>query len=366
MILTDTSVSLFVPSLAGGGAERVAINLARGFTKRNLKVDLVLQSAVGSFLTKVPDGVRIVDLKSPGIVPKLFALMRYLQEERPTVLFSILDNVNVATWAQRLTGVSTKVVVGVHNTFSQDFQGIKGKIKPYLVRYSYPLAGGIIAVSEGAAQDLSKMSGLPLKDIRIIYNPVITPELFEKAKEPLDHPWFAPGEPPVILGVGRLVYQKDFVTLIKAFALIKKRMPARLMILGEGIERANLEKLLEELNLENEVSLPGFVENPYTYMAKASVFVLSSIYEGFGNVVAEAMAVGTPVVSTDCESGPAEILENGKYGSLVPVGDFNKLADAILNTLNNPRNSEILQMRSQAFSAEKVVEQYLDFVHSVP
>ena len=362
MAFNDNYVSLFVPSLSGGGAERVALNLAQGFADRNLKVDLVLENAVGSFLSKVPNGVRVVDLQSPGVLRKIFALKGYLQRERPAVLFSILDNINVAAWAQRLAGVSTRVVVGVHNNFSQDFQGIKGKLKPFLVRYSYPLANGIIAVSQGVAEDLSRLSGLPLNKIRVIYNPVVMPELFNKAKEPINHPWFNPGEPPVILGVGRLVSQKDFSTLLRAFALVRQQIPARLMILGEGIERAKLEQLVQELRLENDVALPGFTENPYTYMAKAAVFVLSSIYEGFGNVVAEAMAVGTSVVSTDCESGPAEILENGKYGYLVPVGDAETMAKSILTTLNYPTNSELLQQRAKAFSGEKIVDQYLEFL----
>lgn len=172
------------------------------------------------------------------------------------------------------------------------------------------------------------------------------------------------------MGVGRLVKQKDFSTLVRAFALVQQRCPVRLMILGDVDKREpsikpQLEALVRELGLENEVALPGFVENPYNYMAKADVFVLSSIYEGFGNVVAEALATGTSVVSTNCESGPAEILENGKYGRLVPVGDAEALANGILATLSNPTDSEILQQRSQAFSVDRVVDQYLEVLNSL-
>jgi len=164
----------------------------------------------------------------------------------------------------------------------------------------------------------------------------------------------------VLLGVGRLVMQKDFPTLIQAFALVRQRCPARLTILGEGEKRPQLEALVRELGLEAEVSLPGFVQNPYAYMARSAVFVLSSAWEGFGNVVAEAMAVGTSVVSTDCQSGPAEILEGGRYGKLVSVGDVAALAEAILATLSQPTDPEVLRQRSRAFSVDLVVDQYLE------
>lgn len=360
MNLKTTSVCLFLPSLTGGGAERAAVNLLEGFVERGLKVDLVLQNAVGTFLAKVPPEVRVIDLKSPGIVPKTLALMRYLRQEQPKVLLSLLDNVNSAGWAQRFTGVPTRVVVSVQNNLSQDFRGVKGKLKPYLVRFSFPWADEIVAVSQGVAEDLARISGLAKENIRVIYNPVVTPELFEKAKEPIDDPWFAPGEPPVLLGVGRLVLQKDFPTLIQAFALVRQRCRARLTILGEGEKRPQLEALVRELGLEAEVSLPGFVQNPYAYMARSAVFVLSSAWEGFGNVVAEAMAAGTSVVSTDCQSGPAEILEGGRYGKLVSVGDAAALAEAILATLSQPTDPEVLRQRSRAFSVDLVVDQYLE------
>lgn len=360
MTLNDNSISLFLPSFTGAGAERAALHLTQGFVERGLKIDLVLQNAVGAFLTKVPPEVRVVDLRSPGLLHKLLALIRYLQRERPTVLLSMLDNVNVAAWAQRLSGVPTRVVVCVQNTLSQDFRGVKGKLKPYLVRYSYPWVDEIVAVSQGVAEDLARISGLALEDIQVIYNPVVTPDLFEKVKEPIDHPWFAPEEPAVILGVGRLVIQKDFPTLIRAFALVRQHCPVRLLILGEGEKRPQIEGLIHELGLEDEVALPGFVANSYAYMARAAVFVLSSAWEGLPTVLIEAIATGTPVVSTECPSGPAEILDNGKYGRLVPVGDVEALADAILATLCKPIDPKILRQRSRAFSIERSVDQYLE------
>lgn len=358
------SVSFFLPNLDGGGAERAMLHLAAGMAKRGIKTDLILANAEGEYLEKVPPEVRLINLNSrtPVILWKTLALRRYLQQEKPTYLLSALDILSAATWAKKLAGVPTKVIMCVQTNLSQQFKndtGIMSKIRPLLVKQWYPLADGTIAASQGVAEDVSQISGIPVKNIDVIYNPVVMPELFDKAKEPINHPWFAPGEPPVILGVGRLVPQKDFPTLIKAFAILRRQISAKLVILGEGEKRPQLEALVRELKLENDVDLPGFKDNPYTYMAKATLFVLSSAWEGFGNVVAEAMAVGTPVVSTNCPSGPAEILENGKYGNLVSMGDVDGLADAILETLKNPTNSQLLQERALDFTVDNVVDQYL-------
>jgi len=206
-------------------------------------------------------------------------------------------------------------------------------------------------------------AGLPRERIQVIYNPVLTPQIPSMAAMPLDHPWFAPGEPPVILGAGRLRREKDFASLIRAFARLRTQRPVRLVILGEGEERAALEALVQVLGIESVVSLPGFVENPFTYMSKATVFVISSVWEGFGNVLVEAMACGMPVVSTDCPSGPSEILEYGRYGPLVPVGDIEALAEAIGLTLENPIDAETLQRRAGNFSIDNIPDQYLDILH---
>lgn len=370
----NTHVSVFLPNLDGGGAELVMLRVAQGLANLGLKVDLVLAKTEGAYLTKVPANVRIIDLKSnsPVILCKTFALRRYLQQQKPDVLLSALDIVSAGTLAKLLAGVSTRVVMCVHTNLSQQFRDkpdiFVGKIRATLVRWFYPWADAIVAVSQGVGQDLARVAQLPLDRISVIYNPVVTPEVLRQAKEPIDHPWFATGEPPVILGVGRLVRQKDFATLVRAFAIVRQRCQARLMILGDVDQREptikpQLEDLVQQLGLKGEVAFPGFVENPYAYMAKAKVFVLSSIYEGFGNVVAEAIATGTSVVATECESGPAEILENGKYGKLVSVCDATALAEAIVTTLRNPTNPEILKQRSQAFAMDSVVWQYLEVIN---
>lgn len=363
------SISVFLPALEGGGAERAMLHLAEGFAERGVKTDLVIAQAEGAYLKQLPGNVRLVDLHSrfPVLLSKTLALRHYLQQEQPDVLLSALDIMGSAPWAQRLAGVPTQIVMCIQTHLSQQFRDHQphtiGKVRPHFVRWFYGWADGIVAASHGVAADFAQMAKRPIDQIQVIYNPVITPSVLAKLEEPLDHPWFAADEPPVVLGVGRLVSQKDFLTLIKAFAQVRQQCTARLMILGEGEQRPQLEALVRELDLADDVALPGFVDNPYAYMAKSSVFALSSVFEGFGNVVAEALAAGTSVVSTDCESGPAEILANGQYGRLVPVGDATALADAIVATLAEPMDANILRQRAEAFSVANITDQYLEFLY---
>ena len=357
-------VALFVPSLVGGGAERVMVNIANGLANRDVDLDLVLVNAIGPFLAEVSPRVRVIDLKSARTLTSLPKLVGYLRRERPKAMLSALNRANlVALWAGRLSGSSTRMVVSVHNTLSVETantRGIRARIIPALMRYSFPWADTVVAVSLGVAEDLVHTISQPRERVQVIHNPVVSPRLHENANCSLDHPWFAPAAPPVVLGVGRLYKSKDFPLLIRAFALVRKERPARLMILGEGEDRPTLEALVRYLGLEEDVKLPGFVENPYQYMKAAAVFALSSRWEGFGLVLVEAMAVGTPVVSTDCLSGPAEILEDGKWGRLVPVGDAEALAGAIISALDDPPDPECLHRRAMDFSLERVTQQYLE------
>ncbi len=356
-------IALFVPSLRGGGAERVMVNLARGFAQRGLKVDLVLAKAEGPYLAEVPSSVRVVDLGAKRVLYSLPGLVRYLRRERPKSLLSVMNHANVvAVWARRLSGSPLRLVVSEHNTLSvattNNARNLRVRMMPLLIKVFYPLADAVVVVSQGVADDLIRLTGFPRESVCVIYNPVVTPELFAKAEEPLNHPWFRPGEPPVILGVGKLTKQKDFPTLIQAFALVRKEQPARLVILGEGEDRPKLEALVRELGLKDDVALPGFIDNPYKYMKQATVFVLSSRWEGLPSVLIEALALGTPVVSTDCPSGPAEILEGGKWGRLVPVGDPQSLARSILSVLQNPPEPPP-EAAWKRFSLEKIVDSYL-------
>ncbi|MFB2938669.1 glycosyltransferase [Aerosakkonemataceae cyanobacterium BLCC-F154] len=354
-------LAIFLMDLGGGGAERVMINLAHGFAECKLNVDLVLVKPEGPYLSQISPQINLVHLKSSRLILSLPSLVRYLEENQPKVLLSALEDTNfVALWARKLANVSTKVVVTVHNHLSQEAENatsFKRRMTPTLVKWFYPLADRVIAVSEGVAKNLIEL-GVPSEKTTWIYNPIVSKEMLEKLQEPVSHPWLLPNQPPVILGVGRLTKQKDFATLIRAFAQVKQEYPAKLIILGEGNEQKNLTNLVLELNLTEDVVFPGFVANPYSYMAHASVLVLSSAWEGFGNVLVEAMAAGTPVVSTDCESGPAEILAQGKYGKLVPVGNVESMAQAILTTLKNPPNSNILKQRSEDFSLTNAIIKY--------
>ena len=362
MSILTNKVALFLPSLRGGGAERVMVNLARGFYDQGINVDLVLAKAEGPYLSEVPAGVRVIDLHSSRVLFSLPGLVRYLRRERPQSILSAMDHANiVAIWARKLSGVPCRVIVSVHNTLSRTTahsSNLRVRLIPNLIRIFYPWADDIVTVSNGVADDFASTIGLQRERIKVIYNPVITPELFEKAREPLDHPWFAAGQPPVVLSVGRLTKQKDYPTLIRAFALVRRKYPARLMILGEGEERAKLEALAQELGLQDDISLPGFVDNPYAYMARAAVFVLSSAWEGLPTVLIEAMAVGRPVIATDCPSGPAEILENGKWGKLVPVGDVEALAEAIAHKISSPMQKSRLDV-CERFRMDKVIAQYI-------
>lgn len=357
-----TDIAFFLVNLDGGGAEKVMLSLADGFAAKGLKVDLVLAKLEGEYLSFIPPNVRVVNLESPRLITSLPLLVKYLKKHRPQVLISALEDPNtLAIIAKMLARVPTRIVITVHNHLSRyctQSNELKRKITPFLVRWLFPYADAIVAVSQGVADDAVKMSRLSPQRIDTIYNPIFTPDLLTKIQEPLEHPWFIDSQPPVILGVGRLTKQKDFATLIRAFALVKQQFSARLMILGQGEELAALTALVAELNLVDDVAFPGFVANPYAYMHKAELLVMSSIFEGFGNVIVEGMIAGTSVVATDCESGPAEILANGKYGKLVAVGDVPGLANAIVSTLKNPLDPTILQQRGQEFSLATALAKY--------
>jgi glycosyltransferase involved in cell wall biosynthesis len=320
-----------------------------------------LQKAIGPYLAQVPNSIRVVDLQVFGPLSNLQSLARYLEQEQPDVMLAILDNWNVAGLAKRLAGVQTQIIASAHNMPSLDMRlgpNFKSRVKVDLMRLSYRFTDHFVAVSQGVAAEVAAIMELPKSRIRVIYNPVVSPELPALAQAPILHPWFAPDGPPVILGVGRLTIQKDFPTLIRAFALIQPQCSARLMILGDGPQRQQLTDLIAELGLGETVCLVGFQDNPYAYLARSAVFAFSSAWEGFGNVIVEALAVGTPVVSTDCRSGPAEILEGGKYGRLVPVGDAAALGAAILGVLAAPPDPEPGKRRSADFTIAAIVAQY--------
>jgi glycosyltransferase involved in cell wall biosynthesis len=358
---SSSRLAIFLPGLYEGGAERTLLKLAIGIAERGHPVDLILIHKVGPYLKDVPDSIRLVVLNSARDIFSLVPLIRYLRQEKPGVLLSGLYTNIIALWAKRLARVPTWVVVSERNTLSQSVKhysaDMRLRLMPQLIRWFYPWANRVVAVSKGVANDLSKVTGIPVERIDVIYNPVVTPGLLTEASATLEHPWFQPGMPPVVLAAGRLTGQKDFPTLIRAFAQVRQDRAVRLIILGEGEERSNLENLSHDLGLETEVSLPGFLLNPYPYMRRASVFALSSRWEGLPGALIEAMYCGIPLVSTDCPHGPREILGGGKYGRLVPVGDANAMAQAIQDALDYkipaaPREGW------QRFELDFIVDQY--------
>jgi glycosyltransferase involved in cell wall biosynthesis len=360
-------IALFLPSVRGGGAQRIVVNLAQGMTERGLPVDVVLTTAEGVFMDQLPAAARVVDLRARRVIGCLGPLAAYLRREQPRVLVSSMSHANViAIVAARLSGSGTPLVVTEHNTMSvaAGESAMARWLWPPLLRLFYPLADSVVAVSEGAADDFARTTGLPRERIEVVYNPVVTPELMALARQAPDHAWFAPGGPPVVLAVGRLTAQKDFPTLLRAFARIRTHCPARLVILGEGEERPALEAMIRELGLADSVALPGFRANAMAYMAGSALFVLSSAWEGLPTVLIEAMAAGTRVVSTDCPSGPREILRNGELGALVPVGDPAALAEAIVAALRGPAPATPPSALAP-FTRDAAVDHYLRLVESV-
>ncbi len=389
-----TRVAFFVPSLTGGGVERVTLTLAGAFAAAGHPVDIVVTRAGGDYEQKIPAGVSLHVMKPTGILrsrwlawragavpattlsrPVLLpirssrilrhiaGLAAYLEEHRPAVLISGMSYPNlVALWARNRAGVPVRVVVVEHNTLSQTIRRVRFRWRwrylPALLRSAYRQADAIVAVSQGVADDVAATTGLPRSDIRTIYNPVVSPELAHAGDARPEDDWFAPGMPPVLIGIGRLTSAKRFDVLIRAFATMRALREAHLLILGEGRERKRLEALVSELGMQDDVRMPGFADNPYRYMSHADLFVLSSDYEGLPTVLIEALACGCPVVSTDCPSGPREILDAGAFGELVPCGDDAQLAQAMARTLTAPPDRAHQRARAQIFSIEASMQHY--------
>jgi glycosyltransferase involved in cell wall biosynthesis len=369
-------IALFIANLGGGGAQRKMVALANAFVQRGHRVDLLTAEDGGVLHGELDPRIRARSLQNvwtrlPGIAGKkrrrmlaaTLPLARYLRVERPDTLMSSSDSVNVAAvLAQHLAGSGARLVLRIDNQLARspdqaDTWSQRRRMRR--VRRLFPRADRIIAISHGVGEDVLRQHGCEPSRLHVIHNPSVDENLEMRAHEPPGHAWLAAAGPPVVLGAGRLVPQKDFPTLLRAFALVRAETDARLVILGEGREHQSLQALADELGVAADVSLPGFDANPIAAMAKAAVFVLSSAWEGFGNVLVEALATGCPVVSTRCPSGPEEILEGGRLGRLVPVGDAAALAEGILACLHDPGDREARRRRAQDFTLEVVAERYL-------
>jgi glycosyltransferase involved in cell wall biosynthesis len=359
--MSERRIAFFLPTLAGGGAERVALNLLKGMLERDIPLDLVLADAEGPYLSQVPDRVRIVNLAKGRVVLAVPGLIKYLKETKPVALLSHMNHANImAIVARDLARIDTKLVVVEHDTLSASKSDLRrSQMLPAIMKWLYPRADSIVGVSQGVSEDLDCELGFAPGTVKTVYNPVIDRDTLSKAQMPVAHPWFEAGSPPVFLAVGRLSPQKDFSNLIQAFALVRKQKVARLMILGEGETRSQLEAEIAALGITEDVLLPGFVQNPYAYMHNSTTFVLSSRWEGLPTVLIEAMACGCSVVATNCPSGPEEILASGKYVLLVPIENSAALAAAMLQSLENPLSQASSIDRGRYFSADRAVSEYL-------
>lgn len=396
-------VAFLLENLSGGGAERVILELADGFSALGYTVDLLVCEARGVLLDSIPSRVNLVVLKPANQLTGLLAALGapggghsailscvaairkiprslrfvpaigdYLLRACPSVLLSALPKSNIAAvLAQARAGVGTRIFVGAHiSMFLRSQQGLEtGRGQAHhmipLLRHCYSRAAGVVAVSEGVAADAVSFLDVDPDRVHVVYNPITVSGPIEEIDEPPSHRWLLPGAAPVVLGIGRLVAQKNFPLLIEAFARARQHADIRLIILGgdessaeQMARRKELLELAAGLGVGRDVDLAGYQSNPYHYLRAARMFVLSSDYEGFGNVIVEALLAGCPVVSSDCPSGPAEILDNGRYGFLTPVNDIEQLAAAIVTTLDTVPEPQKLRRRGLEFSRERALEGY--------
>ena len=405
--VTPRRIAVLTASLGGGGAERVALTIARGLAGRGHDVDLLLgevkcdypEEAADAAAKNVrffwvypeypdtagPEAARPHDggvgrtwrtatrpkppdsriapplaaaplqrqvLESPPWPERARLVAAYIDRERPDALLAVNKSEALsAALARRLARHPVRMVATLHGARVDDDWRIRR------FRASYPFVDVAVGPSRGVSGLLADVAGVPRGRIRTISDPLFSPDLLEKAVEPVSHPWLG-GDVPVVLTAGSLRTEKDYPTLLRAFRRLVSRRPARLVVLGEGVLLAKLRTLTQELGIEGHVDFAGFVRNPFAYMARADLFVLSSWTEGLPAVLVQAMATGCPVVSTDCPHGPAEILEHGKYGPLVPVGDDAALSEAMRRTLDAPPDADALRTRAAFFSVDRSVDAY--------
>ncbi len=363
-------VAFFTPAPDFGGAQRVTVNIANSLADRGHDVDLVAGHLEGEFVSLIGDAVNTVELDVPqvpavGILAAVPRLVSYLDEHRPEVLFASRTHTNLAAVAAgRLTAADVHVAVTEHSPFTHQ-PTRKDRATAALAARLYPYADDVVGVSRGVAETVVENTGLDPGGTTVLNNPVDIADIRSGADKPVDHEWFDDPAVEPIVAVGRLKPAKDFGTLLRAFATLHERRPAtRLVIVGKGTERDRLEALADRLGVADSVAFTGYTDNPYAYMARASVFAMSSKVEGLPTVLIEALACGCTIVSTDCQYGPREILEDGRYGRLTPVGDAERMAETISDALDDPTPSERSHERAQHFSMAAGADRYESYIQA--
>lgn len=365
--MSDSSKSLilFLPDYGDGGLERMFVNLASQIARNGVRVYFIVCDASRPYLDDLDGSIDLIVIPEdrPAMTRELVSL---LEQYRATSLFTAKElGLAVALKAKQQSSSDTSIYLRAITNISARIehrhllQRIKGELEMRKLRKLYQQLDGIVAVSHGIAEDVHRISGIPLSQIKVAHNPVVTKQLHQRSGQPVDHPWLLQQEIPVIMGIGRLTKQKNFELLIDAFALVRANRPAKLIILGDGSRKKKLKQRAEKSGVADDVELFGFNPNPYSMLHHASLFVLSSNWEGSPNALTEALAVGCPVISTDCPSGPGEILQEGKYGPLVPMDDNKAMAGAIMEVLDNPLPREVLQSAAEKFTVENSAMEYM-------
>ena len=363
--MSKKRISILLPDLGGGGAERLHVNLANKWIEQGLEVEFALMTKQGVFLESLDEKISVSDLRAIRARWLLVRLARYLRQTRPDIILAAmwpLTSISIVAWI--LAGRPGRLFVSDHcqlSISSVEDTRTPGWLIRNSMRFTYPLASGVIAVSQGVKQDMCNLGHLDSSTVQVIYNPTAVGVPMLRGSDLARALLWGEGFNHHILSVGSLKKQKDHATLLQAFAVLPKSLGAKLTILGEGSFRGELEELVRSLGLEGRVAMPGFALDPYVWYQTADLFVLSSRWEGFGNVIVEALECGIPVVSTDCPSGPSEILEDGRFGRLVPIQNPVALADAIARSLSEPINREKLVNRAKDFSVDRIADQYLHY-----
>lgn len=356
-------IAFFLPNLGGGGAERMQVHLANTLALRGHDVSVVVANAAGPVRGRLSPAVSLVDLKKERCFAALLPLAQYLHRSRPQILISAISHANVIAILARLLAPfsGSKVIATERISLSRILRDESRWWRlafPLLPRLVYPLAAKVVGVSQGVADEVQALAKLPDEKIATVYNPTIAAELAELLAEEPGYQDLLALKRPIVATVGRLQPQKDHACLLRAFSRSAGQHAAILVIFGEGPLRQDLEDQAEELGIADRVFFPGFVANPLAFLKRCDLFVLSSRYEGFPNVLAEALYCGLPIVSTDCPHGPAEVLDGGRFGSLVPVGDEAALAEAMTAALVTRHDPEAQRRRAMEFSAEATADRY--------